>query len=560
MVPKMYRIPTVLIVLALSVLTACGVDGGKEVTSNDDLRTSETDMSDKLFQTNQLLQVDIEMDPADYESLRQEGRYLSTIVTGCAQEFEYNHYKARVSVDGEVVDEVDIRKKGFLGSLSTGRPSFKLNFDTYKPGRRLYDLERMTLNNNNQDASNTHTCMAYDLFRAAGLAAPRCNFARVSVNGQDLGIYSHVESIKKHFLRRNFDSDEGNLYEAQLADFGDNLKVNFQLKTNEEINDRSDLDAVVSALNSSDENLPGLLSQVVDLDAFISFWAMETISGHWDGATGNANNYFIYNDPATNLFHYIPWGPDAAFVQDHQLASGTGPLYRYINIAARLYAIPAYREKYHARVLELLGQVWDPESLSSQVDRIRDLTQTPEDNMQSVRAFIGGYDAKIREEIAGETQQKERTIIDQAVVCDESSLTTISGRIINGQGTVEWQDLQGNSVIVHVSASPPAKGGDDIPGGGVIITLIGSKDGALTIFPVLIEQAEFGKAEVHLHGTTTMILYGVFSADTGFQNKGVTGAGTIVFDEKPEIGGVVNMHFSADFVLDDQLFQFLGGP
>ena len=245
---------------------------------------------------------------------------LRLLPPGCASEFEYSRFKATVSVDGKILEDVLARKKGFLGSLSASRPSFKLNFDELRPGRRHYGLERMTLNNNLQDSSNTHTCMAYELFREAGVAAPRCNFARVSINGKDLGIYSHVESIKKAFIGRNFGNDTGNLYEAQIADFGENLKENFQLKTNREINDRSDLSAVVSALTATDENLPSLLSQVVDLDAFITFWAAEAVIGHWDGSTSNANNYFIYNNPDNGLFYYIPWGTDAALEQDSLLS------------------------------------------------------------------------------------------------------------------------------------------------------------------------------------------------------------------------------------------------
>ena len=114
------------------------------------------------------------------------------------------------------------------------------------------------------------------------------------MNGQDLGIYSNVESVKKHFLRRNFDgNDGGNLYEAQVGDFGEHTKESFQLKTNRDVNDRSDLDAVVEALKADDENLPGLLAQRLDMNRFLSFWAMEAISGHCDSATGNANNYLV---------------------------------------------------------------------------------------------------------------------------------------------------------------------------------------------------------------------------------------------------------------------------
>ncbi len=553
-----YRLPSALFFSVLLFLGGCGAGGGQEVASNNDLRTSPSDASDALFQADRLLQVDIEMDPAEYDILRQQGRYLTTVFTGCAADFEYSHFKATVTVDGEVLNNVDVRKKGFLGSLSASRPSFKLNFDTHEPGRRFMDLERMTLNNNNQDPSNTHTCMAYDMFRAAGLPAPRCSFAEVRLNGESLGIYSHVESIKKHFLRRNFSSDEGNLYEAQLADFGEFSQHNFQAKTNEELNNRTDLELVVTALQADDGNLPGLLNQAVDVEAFISFWAMETISGHWDSATGNANNYFIYRDPGNNLFYYIPWGADAALEIDHQLAPGTGPLYRYINISARLYQIPAYREKYHARVLQLLDQLWGADALHAEVDRIRELTGTEEEKMAGVRTFIDTHDGTVRAVIAGEQTQLERTFVDQAAVCDTSEITSISGSITNGAGFVAWEDLDGKLITVPVSASPAVEGGAETPGNSVLITLIGSLNGELMIAPILIDPAEFGRDEIPLHGASTMIVLGSLSGGT-FQMKGATGAGTLFFDSAAVLGAPVNMHFSAELLLSDRLLGFLGG-
>jgi hypothetical protein len=399
--------------------------------------------------------------------------------------------------------------------------------------------------------------MAYELFRQAGVAAPRCNFARVSVNGKDLGIYSHVESIKKDFISRNFANDNGNLYEAQIADFGENRKENFQLKTNREINDRSDLSTVVSALSATDENLPSLLSQVVDLDAFINFWAAEGMIGHWDGATSNANNYFVYNNPDNGLFYYIPWGTDAALEQDSLLDPGTGPLYRATNIPSRLYKIPEFKQKYDARVLELLGQLWNAEALNAEVDRIRNLTQTPEDKMRRVRAFIRDYDGKLRAAVAGETQQIERTIPDSATVCDKTGYMTLRGAIVDGRGTVEWVDLNDKLITVPVFASPPSASlGGGLPSDSVSIILSGSLDGSLVIFPVLIERDEFGQLEVSLQGTTTMIIRGDLagSGGTGFQINGVTGAGIISFDEPPTIGGVVNMRFTADFVNSSGIF------
>ena len=82
-------------------------------------------------------------------------------------------------------------------------------------------LTRFTLNNAKQDPSYVNQCIGYDLFRAAGVPAPRCNFANVTVNGENLGLYVHVESVKKPYLRQYFASDEGNLYEGTLSDFRD---------------------------------------------------------------------------------------------------------------------------------------------------------------------------------------------------------------------------------------------------------------------------------------------------------------------------------------------------
>ncbi len=546
----MSRYLTTAAALALLLLGACGVDGGTTVASNGDLRPQQPDLSDQLFKPNEIVQVNIEMDPNDYDELRSEGRTFATIATGCASEFEYNNFSATVTINGEVLEDVDIRKKGFLGSLSATRPSLKLDFDELRPDRRFYGTRRMTLNNNLQDPSNTHTCMAYELFREAGVPAPRCNFARVSVNGEDLGIYSHIDSIKKLFLRRNFGNDSGNLYEAQIADFGENLKDNFQLKTNKDINDRSDLSAVVSALQATDENLPSLLSQVVDLDAFIRFWAAEAVLGHWDGATSNLNNYWIYINPDNGLIYYIPWGTDAALEQDSLLSPGTGPLYRVTNIPSRLYKIPEFKQKYDAQVLELLEQLWNAESLNAEVDRIRDLTETPEVNMTQVRRFIREYDSKVRAAVAGETQQRERTIPDVVQVCDKSRYMTLTGNIVNGSGIVEWVDLNGDLITVRVTASTPTAAAVGLPTDSVFISLSGLLDGSLVVFPVLIERGVFGQLEVPLQGTTTMILRGSLggSGSTGFQINGVTGAGLISFDEEPKLGSTVNMSFTADFV------------
>ena len=71
------------------------------------------------------------------------------------------------------------------------------------------------------------------IFADAGLPVPRCNFATVAVNGEDLGLYVHIESVKDAFVERNFSDASGNLYEGTLSDFRPGWRGTYAKKTNE---------------------------------------------------------------------------------------------------------------------------------------------------------------------------------------------------------------------------------------------------------------------------------------------------------------------------------------
>ena len=70
----MFTGPLLALVLSCVGLVGCGAGGGDtEIATNSDLRTTTTDTSDVLFERNRVLQIDIEMDPSEYDLLRGEG-------------------------------------------------------------------------------------------------------------------------------------------------------------------------------------------------------------------------------------------------------------------------------------------------------------------------------------------------------------------------------------------------------------------------------------------------------------------------------------------------------
>jgi len=373
--------------LALSILVGCGEDEATpsepdagadgSVGPGDDAGTDaavEPDPSDELFRPDHVLEVEINLDPADFERLRNEptDRGIPSSTCGHVEtRTPYNYYPGTITIDGVVTADVGVRKKGNLGSLSSERPGLKVKANEYVDGQRIFGLKQLTLNNNAQDTSRISQCLGYGLFAAAGVPASRCSFAHVTVNGEDLGLYTNVESIKESFLERHFADGEGHLYESGGALVPGGTS-GYQPKVDEENPDCSDLDTLVTALQVPDDELPAALETVLDVDEFLSYWAMEVITDHWDGYANNQNNYFLYHDPTSDRFHFIPWGVDALF-EGRVRTTRPSSVFACASLPWRLYDVPATRDSYLARLTELLDTVWDEDALLAEIARMEAL-------------------------------------------------------------------------------------------------------------------------------------------------------------------------------------------
>ncbi len=329
-----------------------------------------------LYAPDHVLEVELTLAPADWDTIRLQGRDVATLLDADCQSqpfpspFSYVH--ASVVVDGVERADIGLRKKGFLGSLDENKPSLKLSLDEYVD-QDLLGVHDITLNNAKQDPSFVNQCLGYATFAAAGVPASRCNFAHVTVNGKDLGIYVHVEAVKKPMLRRHFESDEGNLYEGTLSDFREGWVNTFEKKTNEADPTHPELDAVTAAALAPDAQLLDELDAVVDVDELISFWAVEVLLEHWDGYAGNQNNFFVYGDPTTNKVSLLPWGIDQLFGAAAPATVAPEPVLTTGVLAHRLYAHPEGRALFAARLRVILESAWDVPALKADIDRMVDL-------------------------------------------------------------------------------------------------------------------------------------------------------------------------------------------
>ncbi|MEE2947064.1 MAG: CotH kinase family protein, partial [Verrucomicrobiota bacterium] len=151
---------------------------------------------------------------------------------------------------------------------------------------------------------------------------------------------------------------------------------------------------------------------VVDLDNFYRYWAMECLIGFNDGYSGNQNNFFVYNDPASARFKFIPWGADGVFRARSGKASQVGtPLSVMAEgaVAHRLYNTKKGRERYRSELLKVLGEVWDEQALQSKLDKLvpmlRSHTHLPrrlyDPAVESVRRFISKRQSMLAAELTG---------------------------------------------------------------------------------------------------------------------------------------------------------------
>ena len=380
--------------------------------------------TDPYFALDHVLDIAIAIPRADWDTLRHQTRTLEDVFAeigaNClSQPFAgiYSWFPARVTVDGETYADVGVRKKGFVGSQSPIKPSLKLRFDKYVEDQTLGGvLERMTLNNGIQDPSLINTCLAYQVFADAGLPAPRCNFATVSVNSENLGLHVHVEDLKTSMVPRTFANAEGNLYEGIVSDFRPEWRGTFEKKTNEGAADWSDIDAVVAALQDSSEAGWEALKAAVDLDRFLSFWATEVLVGHWDGYAGGRNNYHFYREP-DGPFVFIPWGVDDVFhLRDDpnpfdEITEPPPSVLAHGAIAHRLYQDADGRAAYTSRLRDLLDTVWDEAELLQSTDAMSAIVQKhvlPEKravaaaDAERVRQFIKKRRAEILDDLTPE--------------------------------------------------------------------------------------------------------------------------------------------------------------
>lgn len=480
---------------SLNILSGAAVIALCTLIAPGGLRAADLS-AEQLFDSGRLLEVDIRVDPGDWEELcGQGGRdFFALLSGGAGPEDRYTQFKADITIDGTTIRDVGIRKKGFLGSLDSECPSLKVKFDEYVEQEPIKGLDRLTLNNNKQDASLASQYLTYATFNKAGVPAPRVSFARVTVNGKYLGVYSNVESVREPFLQEHFGDGSGEFYEGTLADFYPKALDGMEAKNKRTEKDKARAERLAALLESEQSFDLVEVEKVVNLSQFMRFWVVESLLGMWDGYCANQNNYFAYASPRDGeRFHFMPWGADSSFTGGRGPFGGwgnSGPqsIYGQSLLANRLYATTGIPERYRQVMREVLAEVWNEQELLAELHRVEAMTKEhwherqgrTGDGVQQVARFIEGRRAQIEGELArwpvelGVEARKPRYLVEIGRVSGRFQSSWHAARLtdVKPEGAAELKmTLDGEVVefrLLGVAGQPeqvfPGFGGP--PGGG----------------------------------------------------------------------------------------------
>ena len=167
------------------------------------LLNAQSRTADDLFDSNQVHDIHLELDPANWQTLRDT--YL-----------ENNWYRASVNWSG-LNAQCSVRSRG-NGSRDPVKPNLKVSFTRFADSGPFLGLDSFVLTNLWQDPTMLKNYLAMQLFTRAGLPAPRFSFARLTVNGEFWGVYGIGEVIDDRFLTNRLGEKSGYLYEYSWVD------------------------------------------------------------------------------------------------------------------------------------------------------------------------------------------------------------------------------------------------------------------------------------------------------------------------------------------------------
>lgn len=244
--------------------------------------------------------------------------------------FEYEYVKGDLEIDGKTYKNVGVRYKGNASyATSQGRLKrpLKIDLDRHSDGQNFAGLKKLTLNNLVMDPSAAREVLSFKAYRALGVPAPRTAYVQLTLtvpgkyDKELVGLYALIESIDKSFLKSRFGSAKGLLLKPErvgpveyLGEEWPPYEQRYMPKTESNAKAKRRLIEFTKLVQKADDKtFKAEIGNYLDVDEFLRFLAGTVSVVSMDSFIGLTHNYFIYLDPKTNKFNFLPWDFDHSF-------------------------------------------------------------------------------------------------------------------------------------------------------------------------------------------------------------------------------------------------------
>lgn len=298
--------------------------------------------------------------------------------------FADTYVPARLTVQGVTYDPVGLRYRGNVARRFT-KKSYKIRLE---PGVSLEGASVLNLNADYADWSMLRARLGFALFETMGVNPPAARHVHLELNERFAGVYTHVEQIDEHFLRRTGRDTTSSIYKCNgnlglLPSTADYERC-YDKETNEGLG-HDDLVAFIEGINlTGREGLPAFLLRELDVSSYVRHYAVIVATGNNDFTE---RNYYMVHDLARGRWEVLPWDLDLSFglgfpfefepVCNPPIDVGTTASPQCIGganmLVDRVLSVPSFRAAYCRALRHLLAGQFSPPIMSARIDSLHDL-------------------------------------------------------------------------------------------------------------------------------------------------------------------------------------------
>ncbi len=330
---------------------------------------------------------------------------------------------ADLTMDGVTYPNVGVRFKGQTSYQQTGtsrKKSFNVSLDFMDSTQTLMGYKTLNLNNCFSDPSFVREVLYYNICRKY-IPCPKANFVKLTVNGENYGIYANVQQLNSDFIDEWFAGDNGarwkapmvaggspaarrrektrirrrapsqgvspevspEVRQAEASRFSPYVRYGFNMAGKQcdciseclstEIVQVADpwanLMKVCNVLNNTTlSHLADSLKTILAVDRCLWFIAMENIFTDEDSYLTKGADYHLYYEGETGWLHPLQYDGNETFKSnDVNLSPVYGETLTIRPLISRLLAVPELRQRYLAHVRSIVAESLDWTALEKKV-------------------------------------------------------------------------------------------------------------------------------------------------------------------------------------------------